>query len=62
MMTPTNPEAPRPEGGHWSELTATLPPEQTDEFSQWLTCELETMEDRLAVYVTANSLHRSLRR
>lgn len=62
MTTPTNPAAPLPTGDHWRELAETLPPERTDEFSKWMEGELETLEEELAVFVTVNSLRRSLRR
>ena len=62
MTTPTNPTAPRPTGDHWRELAETLPTERTAEFSEWMESELETLEEELALFITANSLHRSLRR
>ncbi len=62
MTTPTNPTTPRPTGEHWRELAETLPAERTDEFSRWMEGELETLEKKLAPFVTKNSLRRSLRR
>ncbi len=56
------PPAPLPDGKHWHELTATLCPESTDEFSDWLSGELIALEEELSRYVTPNSLRKSLRR
>ena len=61
------PSSPQPRenwagGEHWFELTATLSPESTEKFADWLTLELSAMEEELDSFVTPNSLHRSIRR
>ena len=63
MTTSTNQRsAPQVCGDHWLELTATLSPTATDEFSDWLDRELDQLERRLYSFVTPNSLNRSSRR
>jgi hypothetical protein len=49
-------------GEHWFELTATLAPESTQEFGEWLSDELSMLEDELDSFTTPNSLHKSIRR
>lgn len=49
-------------GEHWYELTATLSPESTAEFGDWLTVELSTLEIELDSFVTPHSLRKSIRR
>ncbi len=48
-------------GEHWFELTATLSPESTEEFGEWLSESLAIMEDELDSFITPNSLHKSFR-
>ena len=64
MTTSSDQKKPTPplRGDHWEELTATLTPEMTEEFSIWLGQELETLEAELESYVTPDSLRKSLRR
>ena len=61
-----NPSSPQPRenwgGEHWFELTATLSPESTQEFGEWLRDELSTLEDELDSFTTPNSLRKSIRR
>lgn len=62
-----NPSSPQPSenwsgGEHWFELTATLSPESTEEFGEWLRDELAALENELDLFVTPNSLLKSIRR
>lgn len=60
---PTKPHsAPSWTGEHWFEMTATLSPESTEAFAQWLNEELTALEEELDSFVTPNSLRRSMHR
>ena len=56
------PSAPQPSGEHWYELTATLSPESTEEFGDWLSQELLGLETELDSYMTPRSLRKGLGR
>lgn len=65
MKTSNNqhtPASPDPAPEHWSELMATLPLEDTDEFGDWLEEELSSFEADHAEFVTPISRKESLRR
>ncbi len=62
-----NPSSPQPSenwgsGEHWFELTATLSPESTEQFGEWLKDELSSLENELDSFITPNSLRKSIRR
>ncbi len=56
------PPKPKPSGQHWSELTATLSARKAEAIDDWMDCQLAEMEARLAIFVTPNSLRKSLQR
>ncbi len=56
------PSAPRPDGRHWSELTATLSNDSVVMLDQWIDEDLRRLEDELDRFVTPNSLHQNLYR
>lgn len=65
MMTSSdhrNPDAPRPSGEHWRELTAVLPERTVEQFADWLDNRLAVLEAEQVKYVTRQSLSKSLRR
>ena len=49
------PATPLLSGEHWFELTATLCRESTEVFGDWLSDELQKLEDGLQAYVTPRS-------
>ncbi len=54
------PSAPRPEGNHWSELTASLP-ESVATLDRWMDDQLEQLEMEQRAFVTHRSLRKNLR-
>lgn len=64
---PTSSEKPTPnalplEGTHWNEFVATLSPESTCEFSEWLSQDLAALEAKLERFASRSSVKKSLRR
>ncbi len=56
------PSAPRPDGRHWSELTATLNEDSVLVLDQWIDEDLRRLEEDLERFVSPNSLQKNLRR
>lgn len=54
------PSAPRPDGGHWRELTAALPATVAT-LDAWFDQQLGELERRNAAFITHRSLRKNLR-
>ncbi len=58
----TTPSDPRPEGAHWTELTATLPRESTEVFGQWLSDDLDLLTEQLERFASPRSILKDIKR
>ncbi|TWU39283.1 hypothetical protein [Novipirellula artificiosorum] len=61
MTTSSEHRAPTPEEGTWHALTATLSPQSTDQFDEWVSEQLQDLEEHLREFVSPRSLQKSLR-
>ena len=55
------PNKPQLEGEHWDEFIATLAPEATEAFADWISKDLADLEEKLEQFVSPSSLRQSLR-